>query len=104
MTNSQDQKNAEKIAEFLGIIYEGGILERFWFPVGMKVKGRQLFGHGEFKIWLASDAGTVAMLIKLPWHLLIKALYETWQKRRQPTPLEVNTALQSAILELMEVK
>lgn len=87
MTNQQE---AEGIAKFLGEEDRvNTILDNY--------------PHQFFKKWLASDAGTVAMILKLRgngldlpsfshWEVLVKSL-----KKRN-----INKALQAAILEVME--
>ena len=100
MTNSQDQANAEKIAGFLGM--SAAVNYDQQFP-------KMFRGIDGFTRWLASNDGTVAMIEKLRGDGM-NSTYEQWKLLCEIMDVSagkyapLNTALQDAILKLLEVK
>ncbi len=54
-------EQAVKIAKWLGCEFEDTILQRFWMPIGMLDKGREIYGKSSFIEWLSSAEGERAI-------------------------------------------
>ena len=89
MTNSQDQQNAEKIAEFLGVERPEGFsqwsLGKNILYIPSDLFSTELNFVANIKMftkWLADDSGTVAMIkalnLKLGWTVHYFHEYESW--------------------------
>ncbi len=93
MKNSQDQANAEKIA------WENTKRIAEWLDEEDRIDNiLDNYPHQFCKNWLTSDAGTVAIILKMRNY----SCEAKWMMFDALMDDDINTALQSAILELIK--